>query len=63
LYVDAQQVVGARQPAVADELNAAGVDVASPNPEQVVTTTEYNALVAKFNALLARLRNHGLIDP
>lgn len=63
ILIGIEQVVGARQPAVADAVNATGVDVADPGPTQVVTVAEYNALVARFNELLDRLRNHGLIAP
>lgn len=51
LRVAGTQVVGARGAEVADALNAAG------DPSQ----SEFNALVAQFNALLARVRAHGLI--
>jgi hypothetical protein len=47
----ANQVVGAQQAAVANGVNAA----AAP------TQAEFNALVTQFNALLSRLRTHGLI--
>ena len=52
-FVGANQVVGARGAAVANGVNAA----AAP------TNAEFNALVTQFNALLARVRAHGLIAP
>lgn len=52
-YSDAagNQVVGVQQALVANGVNAAGAP----------TQAEFNALVTQFNALLARLRTHGLI--
>lgn len=49
--VDGVQVVSNRGAAVADAVNAAGAP----------TQAEFNALVTQVNALLARLRTHGLI--
>ena len=63
IAVGGAQVVGGRQAAVADAVDAIGIDVTSLTPGQVVTIAEYNALVAQFNALLGRLRSHGLIEP
>lgn len=63
LSVDGLQVVGARQPAVIEAMNATGIDVGSAGPAQVVTIAEYNALVAIVNDLRARLQAHGLISP
>lgn len=51
VFVGANQVLSARGAAVADAVAAA----AAP------TQAEFNALVTQFNALLARVRAHGLI--
>lgn len=51
IKIGGNQIITTRQPAVADAVNAA----AAP------TQAEFNALVAQFNALLARVRTHGLI--
>jgi hypothetical protein len=54
LQMSGTQVVTTQQLAVANAVAAAG------DPP---TQAEFNALVTQFNALLARLRTHGLIAP
>jgi hypothetical protein len=63
ISVGGTQVLGAQQTAIANAVDATGVDVASAGPTQVVTVAEFNALVAQLNAALTALRNHGLIAP
>jgi hypothetical protein len=62
MYIGGEQVVGARQPFVADYSNASGISL-SAGAGQVVTVEEFNLLVVRFNLLLERLRAHGLIAP
>jgi hypothetical protein len=60
ISVGGVQVVGSQQAAVASAVNATGVDL---NGTAVVTVAEFNAVVAKLNDALDRLRAHGLIAP